>query len=230
MYRYIRVLGILGVVVIFVFSGSTLTDQGKAQADPFSFDFTFTSDETVKVVPVWDTVAFHAVLTNTGTEADSYLVTLIENPPTPEEWWVRACAGGRCWDSTETTKVIWSGEAPGPLEPGWADSSMELDVIPRTAGRGDFTMTVESLSNPGAKLTKSITFLLNYVPGDASGDGIVDLGDLLFLVSYLYKGGSAPTPMAAGDPTGDCVVDLGDILYLVSYLYKGGAAPEPGCA
>jgi len=160
MFRYGHPLVTLGAVVLFVLLGGMLTGQGKVLAEPLSFDFTFTCDETVKVASVWDTVAFHAVLTNTGTEADSYLVTLTENPPTPEEWWVRGCGGGYCWDSTVTSRVIWSGE-PGPLEPGWADSSMGLDVIPRTAGQGNFTMTVESLSNPGLKLTKSLTFLLS---------------------------------------------------------------------
>jgi len=70
----------------------------------------------------------------------------------------------------------------------------------------------------------------NYLPGDADGNGTVDLGDILFLISYLYKGGPAPIPLAAGDPNGDCVLDLGDVLYLISYLYKGGPAPQPGCA
>jgi len=63
--------------------------------------------------------------------------------------------------------------------------------------------------------------------GDASGDGVIDLGDLLHLVSYLYKGGSAPCPMEAGDINSDGVIDLGDILFIVSYLYKGG--PSPAC-
>jgi len=63
--------------------------------------------------------------------------------------------------------------------------------------------------------------------GDATGDGLIDLGDLLLLVSYLYKGGPAPCPMEAGDINCDGVIDLGDILYIVSYLYKGG--PPPAC-
>jgi len=63
--------------------------------------------------------------------------------------------------------------------------------------------------------------------GDATGDGLIDLGDLLHLVSYLYKGGPDPCPMEAGDLNCDGVIDLGDILYIVSYLYKGG--PPPAC-
>ena len=70
----------------------------------------------------------------------------------------------------------------------------------------------------------------DYLPGDLDGSGIVELGDVLFLISYLYKGGPAPDPKAAADVDASCEVELGDVLYLISYLYKGGPAPQPGCA
>lgn len=186
MFRYGRSLVTLGVVVLLVLLGGTLTGQGRVLADPLSFDFTFTCDDTLKAISVGDTVEFYPVLTNTGTEADSYLVTLTENPPTPEEWWVRMCAGGRCWDSTETSAVIWFGEVPGPLEPGLTDS-MRLDILPRTSGQGNLTITVESLSSPGVKLTKSITFLLSAHPQVPLTDqwGLIIL-ILLILTSGLY--------------------------------------------
>ena len=63
--------------------------------------------------------------------------------------------------------------------------------------------------------------------GEVTGDGLIDLGDLLFLISYLYKGGLAPCPVEVGDVNCDGIIDLGDILYLISYLYKGG--PPPAC-
>ena len=61
--------------------------------------------------------------------------------------------------------------------------------------------------------------------GEVTGDGLIDLGDLLFLISYLYKGGLAPCPVEAGDLNCDGIIELGDILYLISYLYKGGPPP-----
>ena len=223
MYRYVQTTFTLGAVVLLVIVGTTLLGQGEVMAEPLDFDFTYTSEETVKVTAAWDTVRFESLLTNTGTEADSYLVTLTENDPTPEEWWVRLCAGG-CLDSTVT-------EADMYLDPAQFDFIL-LDLIPRTVDSSNITITVESRGNPGAKLTKSITFILtaNYLPGDVNGDQIVDLGDVLFLISYLYKGGTAPDPTASGDPNADCLADLGDVLYLISYLYKDGPAPQPGCA
>jgi|GEM_PF-1332351 len=66
-----------------------------------------------------------------------------------------------------------------------------------------------------------------YCRGDADGDKMLDLSDVLFLISYLYKGGPAPDPFSSGDANADGIVDLGDILYLNSYLYKGGPLPPP---
>jgi hypothetical protein len=63
--------------------------------------------------------------------------------------------------------------------------------------------------------------------GDVTGDGIINVGDVVYLVSYLYKSGPAPDPVWIGDCNCDEIVNVGDIVFLVSYLYKGG--PEPVC-
>lgn len=69
-----------------------------------------------------------------------------------------------------------------------------------------------------------------YVAGDANGDGVVDLTDVLFLINYLYKSGPPPDPLAAGDPSADCIIDITDVLHLINYLYKSGPSPQQGCA
>lgn len=61
--------------------------------------------------------------------------------------------------------------------------------------------------------------------GDVTGDGSIDLGDVIFLINYLYKSGSAPNPMITGDLNCDEEVELGDIVYLINYLYRGGPPP-----
>ncbi|MGB2980862.1 MAG: NosD domain-containing protein [Candidatus Zixiibacteriota bacterium] len=63
--------------------------------------------------------------------------------------------------------------------------------------------------------------------GDANGDGVIDVGDVVCVVNYLYRGGDPPVPVEAGDANCDGVVDVGDVVYLVNYLYRGG--PPPGC-
>ena len=69
-----------------------------------------------------------------------------------------------------------------------------------------------------------------YVCGDANEDGIINVGDVVYLVSYLYKGGPPPVPNeCVGDVNNDEIVNLGDVVYLISYLYKGGPVPDPNC-
>jgi hypothetical protein len=66
-----------------------------------------------------------------------------------------------------------------------------------------------------------------FLYGDANGDWIVDVGDVVYLVNFLYKGGDPPEPMEAGDANCDGIVNVGDVVYLVNYLFKGG--PPPSC-
>jgi len=68
-----------------------------------------------------------------------------------------------------------------------------------------------------------------YVPGDANGDGIVDTGDLVYLLNYLFVGGPPPPVPNAGDANADCVIDSGDLVYILNYLYVKGPAPKYGC-
>jgi hypothetical protein len=64
-----------------------------------------------------------------------------------------------------------------------------------------------------------------FICGDCNGDEIVDVGDVVYLINYLYKNGSAPDPVEAGDANGDEIVDVGDVVHLINYLYKSGPAP-----
>jgi hypothetical protein len=64
--------------------------------------------------------------------------------------------------------------------------------------------------------------------GDANGDFVVNVGDIVYLVTYLYKGGAAPLcPIARGDANNDGVINVGDVVYLVTFAYKNG--PQPKC-
>ena len=64
-----------------------------------------------------------------------------------------------------------------------------------------------------------------FMHGDANGDQIIDVGDIVFLVNFLYKGDAAPNPLLAGDANCDGEVNLGDVVYLINYLYRGGDPP-----
>jgi hypothetical protein len=68
-----------------------------------------------------------------------------------------------------------------------------------------------------------------YKSGDANGDQVVDVGDIVFMINYLFKVGVTPDPLSSSDVNGDCKVDVGDVVYLINYLFKGGPSPNQGC-
>jgi hypothetical protein len=67
-----------------------------------------------------------------------------------------------------------------------------------------------------------------FVRGDATGDGVIDISDVVYLLNYLFVGGPAPVPLAAGDANSDGVVDASDLVYLLNYLFVGGPPPRCG--
>ncbi len=66
----------------------------------------------------------------------------------------------------------------------------------------------------------------SFICGDANGDSLIDLGDVIFLVNYLFEGGVEPFPYEAGEVTCDGLIDVGDLVFLINYLYRGGPAPD----
>ena len=84
---------------------------------------------------------------------------------------------------------------------------------------------VEGLFNNATEFNVSgqIT-LLSYKSGDYNHDGDVNVSDLVFLIDFLFRGGSAPDIC---DITGDNECNVIDLTYFVDYLFRGGPAPLP---
>lgn len=66
--------------------------------------------------------------------------------------------------------------------------------------------------------------------GDASGDGIVNIADIVYLVNDLWKDGPQPWPATCiGDVNKDGTINSADIIYLLNYLFALGPLPHPDC-
>ena len=65
--------------------------------------------------------------------------------------------------------------------------------------------------------------------GDANGDATVNVGDAVFLISYVFLGGASPDPLDAGDANCDGNVNVGDAVYLINHIFKGGPGPCVEC-
>jgi len=71
-----------------------------------------------------------------------------------------------------------------------------------------------------------VTLVLDdFICGDANHDGTVNIGDAVYVINYIFKGGAAPVPLEAGDANCDGSRNVGDAVYIINYIFKGGAAP-----
>ncbi|HEX7401330.1 MAG TPA: dockerin type I repeat-containing protein [candidate division Zixibacteria bacterium] len=61
--------------------------------------------------------------------------------------------------------------------------------------------------------------------GDVNQTGLIDIGDVVYLINYLYRAGTGPIPLESGDCNCDGVIDIGDVIYLINYLFKLGLPP-----
>jgi hypothetical protein len=68
---------------------------------------------------------------------------------------------------------------------------------------------------------------IHFIVGDATGDGAIDVADVMHLINYLFIEGSSPDPLAAGDANCDGAVDIADVMYLINYVFIEG--PPPDC-
>jgi hypothetical protein len=126
--------------------------------------------------------------------------------------------------------VQWTWSAHGV-------SGLQIDSLSISTEVSDtslFGVTHTTMCGDNGAKNEPISFTIldievtpSFIRGDANGDGVIELGDVVYIINYVYRGGDPPIPMEAGDCTCDGIVELGDIVYLINYLYRGG--PPPGC-
>ena len=93
--------------------------------------------------------------------------------------------------------------------------------VPDTVFVELLTVIVEDSCNAD---TMSFTVLI-YLCGNANGDNSLNVGDAVFLISYVFKSGPAPDPLVAGDANCDGEVNVGDAVYLINYIFREGPGP-----
>ncbi len=65
--------------------------------------------------------------------------------------------------------------------------------------------------------------------GDTDGNSLVTVSDAVFLINYIFVGGSQPSPPLSGDVDCNGVVTILDAVYLINYIFSGGDAPCAVC-
>ena len=134
-------------------------------------------------------------------------------------------------DTTDTVRyALYLSRLPNFYPDSMVYDSALDTTFTDTIGIGLWYWKVKAYDEWGAVRWSNQTWSFYvYLCGDCNRDGLVELGDVVHLISYLYKSGPAPVPLLAGDCNCDEEVQLGDVVYLISYLYKSGDAPCKNC-
>ncbi len=93
-----------------------------------------------------------------------------------------------------------------------------------------FTILCQDSAIPAAVDTVSYELTITppqSVDGDADSNGIITISDAVFLITYIFGGGPAPSPLSRGDADCNGLITISDAVMLITYVF--GAGPVPNC-
>ena len=61
------------------------------------------------------------------------------------------------------------------------------------------------------------------MPREATADGAIDIGQVMYLINCLFIAGSKACAVDEGDVNCDGSVDVADVMFLVNYLFADGS-------
>ncbi len=67
--------------------------------------------------------------------------------------------------------------------------------------------------------------LIPFVRGDSNLDSMIDIGDVITVLTYLFLNGTAPACEDSFDSSDDDAIDIGDAIWVVNYLFLSGLPP-----
>jgi len=67
------------------------------------------------------------------------------------------------------------------------------------------------------------------VCGEVNGDGAINIGDVVFVINYIFREGPPSEPQSRSDANGDGAVNIGDPVFIISYIFREGPPPVTDC-
>jgi hypothetical protein len=154
----------------------------------------------IPVGPGWGTATFTYAYTDAATDPDGDPLYYM-------------------FDWGDQTMSDWLGPFPAG-ENGTGSHAWATNGIFEIKAKVKDTLGAESAWTPATTITLA-------KPADANGDGKINSGDAVYIISYIFRGGAAPPYPNAADANCDNKLNSGDAVYIISYIFRSG--PEPGC-
>lgn len=73
------------------------------------------------------------------------------------------------------------------------------------------------------------SLVVTYPCGDFDGSGMVNIGDIVILINFIFAGGPAPLDVSGGDVNCDGRPTISDAVYMVNYVFAFGPVPCFDC-
>lgn len=112
-------------------------------------------------------------------------------------------------------------------------------VTEKSLSPTDYTETILSDELADGTIDASTVRIVDFGGGpiefrraDANADGIIDIADPIWNLSFFFAGGTPPTCMEAGDANDDGLYNVADPIFLFDYIFLSGPqppAPFPDC-
>lgn len=76
-------------------------------------------------------------------------------------------------------------------------------------------------------LDSTLRVLQPFIRGDANGDQIIDISDVIYLLGFVFNSGPAPDCDDAADANDDTAIDIADAVLVLGFLFSNGPDPLP---
>jgi len=127
-------------------------------------------------------------------------------------------------DAADTVLVSLVAGDPTLVAQGWSGADI-IRVYPGPLA------VVRTAAQLGLSPTDEVDAISAYCcdkAGDANEDGLTNVGDAIFMINYVFKGGPRPRCPDKGDVNSDGKLNVGEAVYLIGYIFKAGSAPVCG--
>ena len=85
---------------------------------------------------------------------------------------------------------------------------------------------IESIVEAGIDAVSILKFTcMGIICGDANNDRLVNVSDAVYIINYVFSGGTEPFQYYSGEVNCDGLVNVSDAVYIINYVFSGGGSP-----